>query len=109
MGLQPISPVPTSFGVNITFNDCNGHMYFGSLETFHVAFQDLMMPVWLPLEFWPHLFELLWKRSGPGVASSVKVLDLERHLIQGLIQTQLGPFIVGSDVQLEPEDFDFEQ
>ena len=37
--LQPISPVPTSFGVNIAFNDCLGHMYFGKLETFDVAFQ----------------------------------------------------------------------
>lgn len=107
--LQPISSVPTSFGVNITFNDYLGHMYFGSLETFNVSFQDLFLPVRLPLCFWGNLFEMLWTGCMMGACWSVKVLDLDKHVVEELIQSQLGPFKVLSDVRLEDEDFDFEQ
>jgi len=107
--LQPISPVPTSFGVNIAFNDCQGHMYFGQLETFNVAFQDLFLPVRLPLAFWSHLYESLWQGSLEGACWSVKVLDLDREVVQELIRSQLGPFVVPSEVHLPEEDFDFEQ
>lgn len=107
--LQPISPVPTTFGVNIAFNDCNGHMYFGQLETFDVAFQDLFLPVRLPLVFWSYLFERLWMGPESEWCWSVKVLDLDRTVVQELIRYQLGPFIVPSEVALEEEDFDFEQ
>lgn len=107
--LQPISPVPTSFGVNIAFNDCAGHMYFGQLDTFNAAFQDMFLPVRLPLAFWPHLFESLWTGSMPQSCWSVKVMDLEREVVQLLIRSQLGPFVVPSEVRLEEEDFDFEQ
>ncbi|CAE7329673.1 Rpl26, partial [Symbiodinium microadriaticum] len=37
--LRPLSPVPTSFGVNIAFNDSLSQMYLGQLEAFEVAFQ----------------------------------------------------------------------
>uniref|UniRef100_A0A7S4RBY2 Adaptor-related protein complex 5 beta subunit n=1 Tax=Alexandrium monilatum TaxID=311494 RepID=A0A7S4RBY2_9DINO len=107
--LQPISPVPTSFGVNIAFNDSHGHMYFGQLETFNAAFQDLFLPVRLPLVFWSHLFESLWQGSLEEVCWSVKVLDLDREVVQELIRSQLGPFVVPSTVRLPEEDFDFEQ
>jgi hypothetical protein len=109
--LQPLSPVPTSFGVNIAFNDCLGHMYFGQLETFDVAFQDLFLPVRLPMVFWSDLFELLWKGGMTEPCWSVKVMDLDREVVHGLIRSQLGPFVVPSEseVHLEEEDFDFEQ
>lgn len=107
--LQPLSPVPTSFGVNIAFNDCLGHMYFGQLETFDVAFQDLFLPVRLPMVFWSDLFELLWKGGMTEPCWSVKVMDLDRAVVQELIRSQLGPFVVPSEVHLEEEDFDFEQ
>lgn len=107
--LQPISPVPTSFGVNIAFNDCHGHMYFGQLETFTAAFQDLFLPVRLPLVFWSHLFESLWQGSLEEACWSVKVLDLDREVMQELIRSQLGPFVVPAEVNLPEEDFDFEQ
>eukprot|EP00913_Durusdinium_trenchii_P033904 g31736.t1 len=38
--LRPLSPVPTSFGVNIAFNDSFSQMYLGQLEAFEVAFQE---------------------------------------------------------------------
>jgi AP-5 complex subunit beta-1 len=107
--LQPISPVPTSFGVNIAFNDSLGNMYFGQLETFNAAFQDLFLPVRLPLVFWAHLFETLWKGSMEESCWSVKILDLDRQVVQGLIRSHLGPFVVPSGVRLHEEDFDFEQ
>lgn len=107
--LQPISPVPTSFGVRIAFNDCQGHMYFGQLETFNVAFQDLFLPVRLPQACWPVLFESLWRGSLIPPCRSVKVLDLERQVVRRLLQSQLGPFLVPSEVDLDEEDFDFEQ
>lgn len=107
--LQPISPVPTSFGVNIAFNDCTGHMYFGQLETFDVAFRDVFLPVRLPLAFWPYLFESLWTGHMSQSCWSVKVLDLERRQVQWMLRSQLGPFVVQSEVQLQEEDFDFEQ
>jgi len=107
--LQPINPVPTSFGVNIAFNDCSGHMYFGQLETFDVAFEDLFLPVRLPLKIWPHLFERLWKGGLAESCWTVKVLDRERESVGELISSKLGPFIVHSNVCLEEEDFDFEQ
>jgi len=107
--LQPLSPVPTSFGVNIAFNDCLGHMYFGQLETFDVAFQDLFLPVRLPLVFWSDLFEVLWKGGMTEACWSIKVLDLDRATVQELIRSQLGPFLVPSEVNLDEEDFDFEQ
>merc|ERR1712151_603156 len=101
--LQPISPVPTSFGVNIAFNDCSGHMYFGQLETFNVAFQDLFLPVRMPLNFWSDLFESLWKGGMAESCWSVKVLDMERASVTGLIRSQLGPFVVPSKVRLDEE------
>ena len=52
---QPIIPVPTCFGVTIAFNDGFGHMYFGQLERFCLSFQELFLPVRLPLMLWPHL------------------------------------------------------
>eukprot|EP00929_Paragymnodinium_shiwhaense_P043214 TRINITY_DN22256_c0_g1_i1.p1 TRINITY_DN22256_c0_g1~~TRINITY_DN22256_c0_g1_i1.p1 ORF type:complete len:1137 (-),score=158.10 TRINITY_DN22256_c0_g1_i1:10-3420(-) len=109
--LQPISPVPTSFGVNITFNDLNGHMYFGQLETFTVAFQDLFLPVRMPLALWSDLFESLWNEQGALSEHcwSVKVLDMERCSVTQLIRSQLGPFVVPEEVELEEEDFDFQQ
>lgn len=107
--LQPISPVPTSFGVNIAFNDYLGHMYFGQLETFDMAFQDLFLPVRLPPVFWPHLFEMLWKGHMGESCWSVKVLDLDRETVQAVIRSQLEPFTVPSQVNLDEEDFDFEQ
>jgi len=107
--LQPISPVPTCFGVNIAFNDCLGHMYFGQLERFCLSFQDLFLPARLPLVLWPHLYEHLWKGSLSKSCWSVKVLDLDRAIVQELISCQLGPFIVPFRVRLEEEDFDFEQ
>ncbi|CAE8685665.1 unnamed protein product [Polarella glacialis] len=107
--LRPSSPVPTSFGVNIAFNDSQSHMYFGQLEAFDVAFQDLFLPVRMPLVFWAPLFESLWQGSLEKSCWSVKVLDLERDIVHQLIRTQLGPFIVPSEVHLEEEDFDFEQ
>ena len=39
--VQPLRPVATTFGVNVTFNDANGHTFFGPLDTFRVAFEDL--------------------------------------------------------------------
>lgn len=107
--LQPISPVPTSFGVDIAFNDCNGYMYFGQLEAFNVTFQDLFLPVRMPLVFWSDLFEHLWKGGMAESCWSVKVLDMDRAPVSRLISSQLGPFVVPSAVQLEEEDFDFQQ
>ncbi|CAE7035153.1 Rpl26 [Symbiodinium sp. CCMP2456] len=106
--LRPLSPVPTSFGVNIAFNDSLSQMYLGQLEAFEVAFQDLFLPVRLPLVFWAPLFENLWA-SLAEPSWSVKVLDLERDTVKELIQTQLGPFVVPAEVHVEDEDFDFEQ
>lgn len=63
----------------------------------------------LPLVFWSDLFELLWTGSMAESCWSVKVLDLDRAVVQDLIRSQLGPFIVPSEVCLEEEDFDFEQ
>ena len=84
--LQPISPVPTSFGVNVAFNDSSGHMYFGQLETFHVAFQDLFLPVRMPLIFWTDLFQHLWKGGlHASPCWSVKVLDLDRASVVELL------------------------
>merc|ERR1712217_129596 len=40
---------------------------------------------------------------------SVKVLDLDRGVVQERIRTLLGPFIVPFEVELPEEDFDFEQ
>lgn len=106
--LRPRSPVPTSFGVNIAFNDSLSQMYLGHLEAFDVAFQDLFLPVRLPPVLWAPIFESLWQ-SLADPCWSVKVLDLERDIVKELIQTQLGPFVVPSKVQVEEEDFDFEQ
>merc|ERR1719265_1544934 len=44
-----------------------------------------------------------------GSCWSVKVLDLDKDVVQELIHSQLGPFVVRSEVRLEDEDFDFEQ
>jgi len=107
--VQPISPVPTSFGVKIAFNDSAGHMFFGQLETFHVAFQDLFLPVRLPQDWWSHLFECIWMGAIRQPCWSVKVLDLERKAVHELVRSQLGAFIVPCQVQLPEEDFDFEQ
>eukprot|EP00931_Biecheleriopsis_adriatica_P116327 TRINITY_DN91987_c0_g1_i1.p1 TRINITY_DN91987_c0_g1~~TRINITY_DN91987_c0_g1_i1.p1 ORF type:complete len:1112 (+),score=164.44 TRINITY_DN91987_c0_g1_i1:116-3451(+) len=109
LSLRPLSPVPTSFGVNIAFNDGLSQMYLGQLEAFEVAFQDLFLPVRLPPIFWAPLFESFWQGSLEESCWSVKVLDLERAKMQDLIRTQLGPFIVPSSVHVEEEDFDFEQ
>eukprot|EP00927_Polykrikos_kofoidii_P018173 TRINITY_DN18373_c0_g1_i1.p1 TRINITY_DN18373_c0_g1~~TRINITY_DN18373_c0_g1_i1.p1 ORF type:complete len:1135 (+),score=140.47 TRINITY_DN18373_c0_g1_i1:65-3469(+) len=107
--LQPISPVPTSFGVDIAFNDCNGCMYFGQLDAFNVSFQDLFLPVRMPLVFWSGLYEHLWKGGLAESCWSVKVLEMDRASVRHLINSQLRPFMVPSAVHLEEEDFDFQQ
>merc|ERR1712139_442696 len=81
----------------------------GQLETFDVAFQDLFLPVRLPMVFWSDLFELLWMGGMAQPCWSVKVMDLDREMVQSLISSQLGPFVVTSEVHLDEEDFDFEQ
>lgn len=109
--LRLICPVPTSFGVNITFSDARGQTYFGHLESFSVAFQDMFLPS--SIGHWAQLFEALWKTdSGMSLQPScwsVKILEMKGADVKTLIHSQLGPFIVSEALNLPDEDFDFEQ
>ena len=62
------------------------------------------------------LFQNIWKkcpskgRKLPTLACTLLSFHyLCSKVVQELISSQLGPFVVPSEVHLEPEDFDFEQ
>eukprot|EP00439_Symbiodinium_sp_Y106_P081833 s1128_g20.t4 len=69
--LRPLSPVPTSFGVNIAFNDSLSQMYLGQLEAFEVAFQATDMAVGKPGEDPPVWLESSDWRLKLGAASAL--------------------------------------
>ncbi|CAE7210340.1 RPL26L1 [Symbiodinium sp. CCMP2592] len=69
--LRPLSPVPTSFGVNIAFNDSLSQMYLGQLESFEVAFQATDMAVGKPGEDPPVWLESSDWRLKLGAASAL--------------------------------------
>eukprot|EP00397_Hematodinium_sp_SG-2012_P005269 GEMP01005287.1.p1 GENE.GEMP01005287.1~~GEMP01005287.1.p1 ORF type:complete len:778 (+),score=147.42 GEMP01005287.1:538-2871(+) len=92
--LRLICPVPTSFGVSITFSDARGQTYFGHLESFSVAFQDMFLPSSIARFLWINLFEALWtNNSGMALQPScwsVKILEMKGSDVKKLIHSQLG-------------------
>jgi hypothetical protein len=69
MSFQPQAPIPTSFQVNIVFNDPDSKTCKGSVAPISLDFQDLFLPPVIPADlqllsdrFLDVIFDQLWDK-----------------------------------------------